>query len=159
MRVASVRRISTRPRSSKVTENENRFLVSLKISREDENPLPSGGDENRQTHALTSPIEHTHDHHHYDAPNHSQNPPNMCISAPAARVNRNGPGSAAASTVGSLVKGEGAAAGKTRCIECDGYECCCIPIPHRDTDTGKHGSRALDFEASSFARTVVAIGS
>ncbi|CAL3969572.1 hypothetical protein PZA11_005917 [Diplocarpon coronariae] len=53
----------------------------------------------------------------------------MCISAPAARVNRNGPGSAAASTVGSLVKGEGAAAGKTRCIECDGYECCCIPIP------------------------------
>merc|ERR1711900_105436 len=37
--------------------------------------------------------------------------------------------SAASSTISSIVKGEGGAAGKTKCIECDGYECCCIPIP------------------------------
>ncbi|KAJ5040870.1 uncharacterized protein L3040_005429 [Drepanopeziza brunnea f. sp. 'multigermtubi'] len=38
------------------------------------------------------------------------------------------PGSAASSTIESIVKG-GPATGKTKCIECDGYECCCIPIP------------------------------
>ncbi|KAK3940457.1 hypothetical protein QBC46DRAFT_125939 [Diplogelasinospora grovesii] len=41
-------------------------------------------------------------------------------------VNRNGPGSAATSIAESLVK---PAAPKTKCIECNGYECCCIPIP------------------------------
>ena len=34
----------------------------------------------------------------------------------------NAPGSAAVSVAESLVKGEG-----TKCIECDGYSCCCIP--------------------------------
>ncbi|KAK2627070.1 hypothetical protein QTJ16_003036 [Diplocarpon rosae] len=53
----------------------------------------------------------------------------MCTSTPATLVNRNGPGSAASSTVSSIVKGEGSAGGKTKCIECDGYECCCIPFP------------------------------
>lgn len=47
----------------------------------------------------------------------------------------NGPGSAAISTIESILKpaeatGHGSApGGKTKCIECDGYECCCIPIP------------------------------
>ncbi|KAH9210948.1 hypothetical protein DL95DRAFT_306920 [Leptodontidium sp. 2 PMI_412] len=54
----------------------------------------------------------------------------MCNStSQSSLVNRNGPGSAASSTISSIVKGEGGAAGKTKCIECDGYECCCIPIP------------------------------
>ncbi|PVH74081.1 hypothetical protein DL98DRAFT_519494 [Cadophora sp. DSE1049] len=54
----------------------------------------------------------------------------MCSSTTSTLVNRNGPGSAASSTISSIVKGgEGSAAGKTKCIECDGYECCCIPIP------------------------------
>jgi hypothetical protein len=52
----------------------------------------------------------------------------MCTSA-SNLVNYNGPGSAASSTIASIVKPEGGAAGKTKCIECDGYECCCIPIP------------------------------
>ncbi|EKD13960.1 hypothetical protein MBM_08161 [Drepanopeziza brunnea f. sp. 'multigermtubi' MB_m1] len=53
----------------------------------------------------------------------------MCSSTSAPTlVNRNGPGSAASSTIESIVKG-GPATGKTKCIECDGYECCCIPIP------------------------------
>ncbi|KAK7993311.1 protein MUS-26- involved in DNA repair [Apiospora arundinis] len=50
-----------------------------------------------------------------------------CASAHSGLVNRNGPGSAASSTIESIVNkptGE-----KTKCIECDGYECCCIPIP------------------------------
>lgn len=42
---------------------------------------------------------------------------------------RNGPGSAATSVVESIIKPAEAAGGRTRCIECDGYQCCCIPIP------------------------------
>lgn len=53
----------------------------------------------------------------------------MCFSTPATLVNHTGPGSAAVSTISSIVKPEGPAAGKTKCLECDGYECCCIPIP------------------------------
>ncbi|KUJ12668.1 uncharacterized protein LY89DRAFT_592621 [Mollisia scopiformis] len=53
----------------------------------------------------------------------------MCTSSTSVLVNRNGPGSAAASTISSIVKPESGGAGKTKCIECDGYECCCIPIP------------------------------
>ncbi|XMA17476.1 hypothetical protein WAI453_010267 [Rhynchosporium graminicola] len=56
----------------------------------------------------------------------------MCISSSSSSsspslVNNNLPGSFASSTISSIVKGD--AAGKTKCIECDGYECCCIPIP------------------------------
>ena len=51
-----------------------------------------------------------------------------CGSSHATLVNRNGPGSAASSTMESIIKSDGGA-GKTKCIECDGYECCCIPIP------------------------------
>ncbi|KAI1007165.1 hypothetical protein K3495_g1054 [Podosphaera aphanis] len=36
---------------------------------------------------------------------------------------------AAASTISSLVKPDAAGAGQTKCLECDGYQCCCIPIP------------------------------
>ncbi|KAL8286059.1 hypothetical protein RB597_002923 [Gaeumannomyces tritici] len=39
----------------------------------------------------------------------------------------NGPGSSAASTISSIVKP--AEATGTKCFECDGYQCCCIPIP------------------------------
>ncbi|PMD65741.1 uncharacterized protein K444DRAFT_518940 [Hyaloscypha bicolor E] len=53
----------------------------------------------------------------------------MCTSSTSQLVNRNSPGSAASSTISSIVNPEGGAAGKTKCIECDGYECCCIPIP------------------------------
>ncbi len=53
----------------------------------------------------------------------------MCSSASVSLVNHNGPGSSAASTISSIVKPEGGATGRTKCIECDGYECCCIPIP------------------------------
>ncbi|KAI0182874.1 hypothetical protein EV127DRAFT_41016 [Xylaria flabelliformis] len=49
-------------------------------------------------------------------------------SSNSALVNRNGPGSAASSTFESIVK-PADATGKTRCIECDGFDCCCIPIP------------------------------
>lgn len=49
-----------------------------------------------------------------------------CSSAHGSLVNRNGPGSAAASVAESIVK---PATGKTKCFECDGYDCCCIPIP------------------------------
>jgi hypothetical protein len=44
-------------------------------------------------------------------------------------MNQNGPGSAATSIAESIVKPAEATGGKTKCIECDGYECCCIPIP------------------------------
>lgn len=52
-----------------------------------------------------------------------------CTSAHSALVNRNGPGSAAASIAESIIKPAEATGGKTKCFECDGYECCCIPIP------------------------------
>ncbi|ORY58444.1 uncharacterized protein BCR38DRAFT_460797 [Pseudomassariella vexata] len=52
-----------------------------------------------------------------------------CGSSHSTLVNRNGPGSAASSTIESFVKPAAATGGKTKCIECDGYECCCIPIP------------------------------
>ncbi|PQE07747.1 hypothetical protein CJF31_00007566 [Rutstroemia sp. NJR-2017a BVV2] len=52
----------------------------------------------------------------------------MCTSSSSTLVNRNGPGSAASSTISNIVKGTNST-GKTKCIECDGYECCCIPIP------------------------------
>ncbi|RYP46075.1 hypothetical protein DL768_007667 [Monosporascus sp. mg162] len=41
----------------------------------------------------------------------------------------NGPGSAASSTIESIVKPAEATGGKTRCIDCGDYQCCCIPIP------------------------------
>lgn len=48
-----------------------------------------------------------------------------CASShPAGPVEQNGPGSAASSTFETIVKPAGP---KTKCIECDGYECCCIP--------------------------------
>ncbi|KAK8030163.1 hypothetical protein PG993_011454 [Apiospora rasikravindrae] len=50
-----------------------------------------------------------------------------CGSSHSTLVNRNGPGSAASSTIESIVNKP--AGEKTKCIECDGYECCCIPIP------------------------------
>ncbi len=49
----------------------------------------------------------------------------MCTSTHIL-VDKNGPGSAAASTISTIVKPE---TGKTKCLECDGYDCCCIPIP------------------------------
>jgi hypothetical protein len=52
-----------------------------------------------------------------------------CTSAHSSLVNRNGPGSAAASIAESIIKPAEATGGKTKCFECDGYECCCIPIP------------------------------
>ncbi|EMR83885.1 hypothetical protein BcDW1_7517 [Botrytis cinerea BcDW1] len=52
----------------------------------------------------------------------------MCTSTSTGLVNRNGPGSAASSTISDIVKGT-STTGKTKCLECDGYECCCIPIP------------------------------
>ncbi|KAI3546876.1 hypothetical protein CMEL01_00037 [Colletotrichum melonis] len=52
-----------------------------------------------------------------------------CGSASSGLINRNGPGSAATSIIDSIVKPAEATGGKTKCIECDGYECCCIPIP------------------------------
>jgi hypothetical protein len=55
----------------------------------------------------------------------------MCQSAAPSHINANGPGSAASSTISSIVKplSGDAPTGKTKCLECDGYECCCIPIP------------------------------
>lgn len=52
----------------------------------------------------------------------------MCAasSPTTSLLDRNGPASAASSTIASIVKPEGA---KTKCLECDGYSCCCIPIP------------------------------
>lgn len=44
--------------------------------------------------------------------------------ASSSLVNRNGPGSGATSITESIVK---PAEGKTKCIECGDYECCCIP--------------------------------
>ncbi|KAI7784429.1 hypothetical protein LA080_009928 [Diaporthe eres] len=43
----------------------------------------------------------------------------------------NGPGAASISTIESIIKPAEATggSGKSKCIECDGYECCCIPIP------------------------------
>ncbi|KAL1853507.1 hypothetical protein Daus18300_011788 [Diaporthe australafricana] len=43
----------------------------------------------------------------------------------------NGPGAASISTIESIIKPAEASggSGKSKCIECDGYECCCIPIP------------------------------
>ena len=41
-------------------------------------------------------------------------------------VNRNGPGGAASSLAESIIK---PADGKTRCIDCGDFECCCLPIP------------------------------
>ncbi|KAK7995791.1 hypothetical protein PG991_015258 [Apiospora marii] len=52
-----------------------------------------------------------------------------CGSSHATLVNRNGPGSAASSTIESIINKPADGSGKTKCIECDGYECCCIPIP------------------------------
>jgi hypothetical protein len=56
----------------------------------------------------------------------------MACSSRSSLVNHNGPGSAAVSIIESIVKpaeAVGGKGGKTKCIECDGYECCCIPIP------------------------------
>ncbi|KAI0594748.1 hypothetical protein F4775DRAFT_596018 [Biscogniauxia sp. FL1348] len=39
-------------------------------------------------------------------------------------VNRNGPGSAASSTFEKIVQPGG---GKSKCIDCGEFECCCIP--------------------------------
>ncbi|RAL67134.1 hypothetical protein DID88_007912 [Monilinia fructigena] len=58
----------------------------------------------------------------------NQKPYEMCTSNSTGLVNRNGPGSAASSTISDIVKGTNTT-GKTKCLECDGYECCCIPIP------------------------------
>ncbi|ERT02434.1 hypothetical protein HMPREF1624_00732 [Sporothrix schenckii ATCC 58251] len=45
-------------------------------------------------------------------------------------VNRRAPGGAIAAAVQTIAKPEGGSVGeKTSCIQCDGYECCCIPIP------------------------------
>ncbi|KAI1183596.1 hypothetical protein F5B17DRAFT_119478 [Nemania serpens] len=52
-----------------------------------------------------------------------------CGASNSALVNRNGPGSAASSTFESIVKRAEATGGKTRCIDCGDFECCCIPIP------------------------------
>ncbi|KUI56156.1 hypothetical protein VP1G_10768 [Cytospora mali] len=44
----------------------------------------------------------------------------------------NGPAAASISTIESILKpaeATGGQPGKSKCIECDGYECCCIPIP------------------------------
>ncbi|EPE02133.1 hypothetical protein F503_06137 [Ophiostoma piceae UAMH 11346] len=46
----------------------------------------------------------------------------------SALVNHKGPASAVTSAASSITKPSGAG-GKTKCIECDGYSCCCIPIP------------------------------
>ncbi|KAH7013232.1 hypothetical protein EDB80DRAFT_863197 [Ilyonectria destructans] len=50
-----------------------------------------------------------------------------CGSSHSSLVNRNGPGSAATSIAESIVKPAEATGGRTRCIECGDYECCCIP--------------------------------
>ena len=50
-----------------------------------------------------------------------------CETSHSAPVNYNGPGSAASSTVESIVKTS--APGSTRCIDCGEFSCCCIPIP------------------------------
>ncbi|OTA98651.1 hypothetical protein M426DRAFT_325814 [Hypoxylon sp. CI-4A] len=50
-----------------------------------------------------------------------------CGSSHAHLVNRNGPGSAASSTIESILKPAEATGGKTKCIDCGDYECCCIP--------------------------------
>lgn len=47
----------------------------------------------------------------------------------ATAVNRRAPGGAIAAAVQSIAKPEGNVGEKTSCIQCDGYECCCIPIP------------------------------
>ncbi|KAK8112512.1 hypothetical protein PG984_013038 [Apiospora sp. TS-2023a] len=52
-----------------------------------------------------------------------------CGSSHTTLVNRNGPGSAASSTIESIINKPANGSSKTKCIECDGYECCCIPIP------------------------------
>ncbi|KAI1501389.1 hypothetical protein F5X99DRAFT_409173 [Biscogniauxia marginata] len=44
-------------------------------------------------------------------------------------VNHNGPGSAASSTFEKIIQPGGAAGGKSKCIDCGEFECCCIPIP------------------------------
>lgn len=52
----------------------------------------------------------------------------MACGSSSSLVNRNGgPGSAATSIAESIVKPAEATGGKTRCIECGDYECCCIP--------------------------------
>ncbi|KAI0477202.1 hypothetical protein GGR56DRAFT_673616 [Xylariaceae sp. FL0804] len=45
-----------------------------------------------------------------------------CRSAHSGPVNSNGPGSAASSTLESIVKPAEATGTKTRCIECDGFD-------------------------------------
>ena len=52
----------------------------------------------------------------------------MACSTQSSPVNRNGPGSAATSIAESVVK-PADGSGKTKCLSCDGYDCCCIPIP------------------------------
>ncbi|CAD6449441.1 4e5b290d-182d-4079-9b7b-c7c7cd8c29e8-CDS [Sclerotinia trifoliorum] len=66
--------------------------------------------------------------HHINLTQTTQTQLKMCTSTSTGLVNRNGPGSAASSTISDIVKGTNTT-GKTKCIECDGYECCCIPIP------------------------------
>ncbi|KAM7200004.1 hypothetical protein V8F33_004178 [Rhypophila sp. PSN 637] len=51
-----------------------------------------------------------------------------CKSTPQF-INTNGPGSAATSIAESIIKPSEATGGKAKCFECDGVECCCIPIP------------------------------
>lgn len=44
----------------------------------------------------------------------------------------NGPASSSISIAESIIKPAGATGGQpgsSKCIECDGYDCCCIPIP------------------------------
>ncbi|XXG95361.1 hypothetical protein Hte_001623 [Hypoxylon texense] len=42
-------------------------------------------------------------------------------------VDQNGPGSAASSTFENIIKPVEATGGKTKCIDCGDFECCCIP--------------------------------
>ncbi|CAM1505751.1 Fc.00g113880.m01.CDS01 [Cosmosporella sp. VM-42] len=51
----------------------------------------------------------------------------MARSSGSSLVSRNGPGSAATSIAESIIKPADATGGKTKCIECGDYECCCIP--------------------------------
>ena len=49
------------------------------------------------------------------------------VHAPPVNETKTGPGSAASSTIESIVKPAEATGGRTRCIDCGDYECCCIP--------------------------------
>ncbi|KAI1486508.1 hypothetical protein F5X96DRAFT_673570 [Biscogniauxia mediterranea] len=53
-----------------------------------------------------------------------------CGSSHCHPVNRNGPGSAASSTFEKIVQPGGG--GKSKCIDCGEFECCCIPCTSGD---------------------------